>query len=263
MNDIKKQKGWFFPKIGGGTEEGFNHAGIQTFGAEPDHYLPRETIQNSLDAKDPSKKNEPVVVEFKRFKVPIEHAIPNLPEYIEILKKCKESCAEQTDKKGKIFFTNALAVCKNKNITVLKISDYGTTGIEKINKNVGRWHNLIKMKGTSVAEGKSGGTYGIAKSAPYITSGLRTLFYYTKNKDGNCGFIWKSIFTAHDNNPKRGNEGFYCHSFEHEEEIITEGFTDNNQQNLIERTVNGTDIIILDHQFEQKKGDQPWNIFYE
>ena len=59
---------WHFALTGGGTEEGFADAGMTHFASDPHHYIAREIIQNSLDAKDESKKGEPVVVEFKLFK---------------------------------------------------------------------------------------------------------------------------------------------------------------------------------------------------
>ena len=50
-----------------GPKYGFNHAGIETFTGRRIESLTREIIQNSLDAKDFTKKGEPVIIEFSKF----------------------------------------------------------------------------------------------------------------------------------------------------------------------------------------------------
>lgn len=55
---------WYFPPTAGGSEEGLEDAALTYFKSDPHHYVARETIQNSLDAKDEKKTGEPVVVEF-------------------------------------------------------------------------------------------------------------------------------------------------------------------------------------------------------
>ena len=79
---------WYFPPNLGGDEEGFNHAGMVHFKADPHRYTARETIQNVLDAKDPNKKGQPTVVKFRLFKVPTKDAIPELGIFKEIIKEC-------------------------------------------------------------------------------------------------------------------------------------------------------------------------------
>lgn len=262
---MNKNIDWFFANVGGGGEEGFKHAGMNHFGSEPQKYISRETIQNSLDAKDSSLK-EPVIVEFNRFSASINDALPNLSQYKKILEKCRESSKIGKDVEAQKFFTRALSTCQKQKINILKISDYGSVGISGINSSVGRWHNLIKMKGTSVAEGKVGGTFGIGKSAPFTTSGLRTILYYTKNKEGETGFIWKAIFTSHGSSPKKRNEGYFCQWYESNQDIITEGFISDSSKykpSFINRDSIGTDIYILDHLFEDPISKNPWNVFYE
>ena len=55
---MKKNISWFFAQTGGGSEEGFNHAGMNHFQGNPHYYVARETIQNSLDARNEEKSGE-------------------------------------------------------------------------------------------------------------------------------------------------------------------------------------------------------------
>ena len=51
---MSKEYKWHFAKTGGSDEEGLEDAGLSYFKSDPHHYIARETIQNSLDAKDES-----------------------------------------------------------------------------------------------------------------------------------------------------------------------------------------------------------------
>ena len=50
---------WFFPIAEGGTKYGLNDSGVETFLDDTLESLVRESIQNSLDAKN-DYTNEPV-----------------------------------------------------------------------------------------------------------------------------------------------------------------------------------------------------------
>jgi hypothetical protein len=258
---------WHFALTDGGTEEGFADAGMTHFASDPHHYIAREIIQNSLDAKDESKKGEPVVVEFKLFKVPTEEAIPDLDGYKKILNENIESNKSAPDSKK--FFTTALKKINNKDINVLSISDSSTVGIKDINKEVGRWHGLIKMKGKGAQQQRNqGGTFGIGKSAPFVCSELRTVLYNTKNVQGESAFIWKSMFTTH-GTPKKTGDGFYCNvSKDDNGETHTNGITDSKiKPSFINRDHNGADVFILgfikpEKEKQDKKAD-PWNVILQ
>ena len=252
---------WHFALTGGGGEEGFEDAGMAHFISQPHHYIARETIQNALDAKDESKKGEPVVVEFKKFKVPTEKAIPDLDEYKKILNENIES--NQRNPKTKQFFSNAIKKINNKDINILSISDSSTVGIKDINKDIGRWHGLIKMKGKGAQEQRNiGGTYGIGKSAPFVCSDFRTILYNTKNSQGESAFIWKAMFTTH-GTPKKRGDGFYCDITEHRNgEIYSNGIINKKiRPSFIERDHNGADVYILG--FKKPDDKQPWNVILQ
>lgn len=67
----------------------------------------------------------------------------------------------------------------------MRISDFNTTGLlgsaEEYNSP---WTNLTKSSGASDKVGSQGGSFGIGKFAPFACSDLRTVFYSTKDKDG-------------------------------------------------------------------------------
>ena len=252
---------WHFAKTGGSDEEGLEDAGLSYFKSDPHHYIARETIQNALDAKDPDKSGEPVVVEFRLFKVPPDKAIPDIEKYKIIINENIE--ANQTNPNAKKFFKNALAKVNNQQLDILCISDSSTVGVKDINKDQGRWHGLLKMKGEGAKNQRDiGGTFGIGKAAPFVCSGLRTVLYNTKNVQDETAFIWKSIFTTH-GRPKRRGVGFYSDVVKDDVgETYTNGINIKKIRPLfIERDHYGTDLYILD--FKKPESKQPWNIILQ
>lgn len=151
-----------------------NNAGLETFRGNALDSLTREICQNSLDAvKD---KNNPVVVEFNRFSMPINN-FPKRYDLINVFKLCKQTW-EGHNQKSEDFIEQALSILGRNEISFLRISDFNTKGLEGAREgNLGSpWSSLIKEAGSSNKEGDSGGSFGIGKSAPFLNSNLRTLF---------------------------------------------------------------------------------------
>lgn len=64
---------------------------------------------------------------------------------------------------------------QDERISILKISDYNTTGLRKEN-----WQSLIEQVGSSVkSDDSSAGSFGIGKGAPFAVSDLRMVLYST------------------------------------------------------------------------------------
>ena len=63
MTTGNRGTGWRFPPTNGGRVDGFNDPGIAHFSGSPYSSLARETIQNSLDARD--SPEQPVHVSFE------------------------------------------------------------------------------------------------------------------------------------------------------------------------------------------------------
>ena len=252
---------WYFAPNGDGDEEGFNDGHIITFKSRPHHFVAREGIQNILDAKDDNKKGEPAVALFRLFKAPTEDVIPRIEDYKKIINENIDSNKEDSEARG--FFKKALKTLDKQNLQILQLSDYSTEGITDINKKTSsRWRNLIKRKGSSVAEGKRGGTYGIGKHASFACSGIRTVLYNTKNINDDTGFIWKSIFSTHGEPGKEKRAaGYFC---EFDDEITAaHGFINDDvypKPDFIDRSEYGTDLFILDFIHPKGENRQPWNV---
>lgn len=166
-------KFWNFPSFKGGNINSINNAGLETFRDNPIESLTREICQNSLDAiKDRTK---PVIVEFKSFST---DKFPNKQELINIFKKCK-STWKGKNKKSEEFINKALTTLEKPEINFLRISDFNTIGLKGAESGeLGEpWSSLIKEAGSSNKQEDSGGSFGIGKSAPFLVSDLRTLFY--------------------------------------------------------------------------------------
>lgn len=174
--------GWNFPGNNYGQVTGISEAGIETFKGLPTGSLVREVCQNSLDAVD--NRDNPVYMEFEKIGVKCGE-IPGFEELKTALEKCCEYGVEQNNNKTIKFFQKSLESIKN-NINVLRISDYNTKGLLGSDKEEesNPWRNLVKANGVSDKEGSSGGSFGIGKSASFVCSKIRTIFYRTLDKDG-------------------------------------------------------------------------------
>lgn len=174
--------GWNFPSNNYGTLTGIGEAGIETFRGSPYKSLTREICQNSLDAR--LDNNKPVVVEFSHSMISTSEA-PGYDQLKSDIKLCSDFWTEQNNKKTVDFFKKALTVIGSDKISLLRISDFNTTGLTGSDKEYSTpWQNLVKAAGVSDKSGASGGSYGIGKSAPFACSYLRTVFYATHDKDG-------------------------------------------------------------------------------
>ena len=173
---------WQFPGNDYGILNGIGEAGIETFRGLPYHSLAREICQNSLDAVlEPSK---PVRVEFMSSFLSGQK-IPEFEDLRVALGLCWEFWKEQNNKKTMDFFKQAIKVSENSEISLLRISDFNTTGLTGSDQDYNTpWQNLVKASGVSDKEGSSGGSFGIGKSAPFACSDLRTVFYATQDKNG-------------------------------------------------------------------------------
>ena len=168
-------KDWRFPSNQNGDINGINDSGIETFADDSYYSLVRETIQNSLDVHNPSS-SEPVTVEFKQFTIPREN-LPGINTLTCAIQNCLDSNKEEKD--AKRFFNKAKETIEDNVLSVLKVSDYNTRGLEGSDtcEKGTAWSRLIKENGSSNKEDTSGGSKGIGKNATYACSLIRTVFY--------------------------------------------------------------------------------------
>lgn len=238
--------GWRFPILDGGNEQGFNNSGIETFnGAEMYDNLAREICQNSLDAKDEAVEG-PVVVKFSTEDIHISD-YPAISHLMEIIGKCKEYWNGRMDEKLSSFFENMDSINGENRISILKIGDYHTCGLEgaKAARNEkSKWRALAHSDGVSEKDDDSGGSYGIGKNAPFVCSQLRTVFYNTYAKDEVKAFQGTTRLMTHLNDAGEETVGTG-----HFLNLDTKGpiFEDDNcpLRDLFARDEYGTDVIII------------------
>lgn len=170
-----------FPPLSGGTESGINDAGIETFEGDFARNVVRECAQNSLDAVAPG--DGPVTVRITRVSLG-GGDLPFLPALRDVLRACRDHWAQHD--KAVHFFNEALRVAAQQHIDAIRISDFGTTGVDgSDNDNTGRWFGLVKSRGVSNQKGAdSGGAFGIGKDAPLAGSAFRTVLYSTRTLAG-------------------------------------------------------------------------------
>ena len=134
---------WRFPSNDHGENKGINDSGVATFRGTPLKSLAREICQNSLDAA----RKETVIVEFNVFEVPT-NSLPGADVLVDAFERCRKFWSVQKGSATKDFFENATKKIKNPMCSILRISDFNTTGLlgskEEINTD---WTNLTKSSG--------------------------------------------------------------------------------------------------------------------
>ena len=230
---------WRFPSNLNGDINGINDSGIETFADDSYYSLVRETIQNSLDVHNPNSA-EPVIVEFKEFSIPRE-SLPGIESLTDAIHNCLESNIDEKD--AKRFFENAETAIKKEELSVLKVSDYNTRGLEG-SDTCGKgtaWSRLIKENGSSNKEDTSGGSKGIGKNATYACSSIRTVLYSSLDIYGlksSFGVAKLISFKLPENTYSQG-KGYFS-----EDETFT-AIHDTLNLDAVERTEPGTDIYII------------------
>ena len=175
-------KKWRFLSNQNSTIVGINDAGIETFTANMNRSLVREMIQNSLDAILPDSK-DPVTVDFSCFEIS-STSIPDVNAFKAALSKCKSSNRNEPD--AFKFFDNAERIISKPVVSVLRVSDHNTIGLEGTDTCAKgtSWSRLVKESGSSNKGQGSGGSFGIGKSAAFACSDFRTVFYSSKDSLG-------------------------------------------------------------------------------
>lgn len=204
---MASEVGWKFPPTNGGKEDGWNDPGIANFTGAPLSSLARETIQNSLDARN--SEAAPVEVVFEL--LTLNPAEIGAEELLMAVAASIAAANEQRDSGASQALGKAVDILGRKEIPCLRVYDLNTTGLPERN-----WHALVKMQGLSQKEGLlgAGGSHGIGKYAPFAVSALRTVFYWTCYRDQNQQevekFQGKAVLMSHGGAANRTQgTGFY------------------------------------------------------
>ena len=170
--------GWHFPPTGGGQESGWRDPGLAHFRGAPIRSLARETIQNSLDARNPaSSADQPVHVSFELHAF-AQHNLPSIDEWRAALTACQAEADDERTVQEEI--REAIHLLEQSEMRFLRVADWNTTGLGS-----DEWQALVKSHGRTVKPpGMPGGSHGAGKFAAYAVSPLRTVFYWTRTPDG-------------------------------------------------------------------------------
>lgn len=174
--------GFYFEMQGRSGEEGPIDPSQQYFeGSHAGAAVVRETGQNSLD--NPGKNaNGPIRMEFELSTVKTS-AIPGISE----LRRHIKAVAEQTEgQQGHDRMLQAAELIDRDEITVLRISDFNTTGLtgsESLDSSDSPLSRLTRGKGGSKDDGLRGGSFGIGSAVGPMASGLSTVLYASLPED--------------------------------------------------------------------------------
>ena len=175
--------GWAFQTNTDGTWDGWNDSAIAGFKGKRLESLTREIIQNSLDAA--LSGDEPVYLKMDEVRLGIDQ-LPDFPTLKDTLSLCWESREhEATNSKEELRIARETA--SKDSISVLSISDEGTTGMPGPCVHGKPFFSYLKARGQSGGSDDRGGSHGIGKAAPLCTSDLRTIFVSTRWEDRETG----------------------------------------------------------------------------
>lgn len=234
---------WNFPNLNGLSKQGISNSGVETFKGNIMESLTREICQNSLDA---SNKKGPVRLEFIQSDID-KYNFPGYETLKGYMNDVKDFWKNRNDKKAADFFKNACDVLESNKISVLRISDFNTTGLTGCDDSneMSPWFSMVCSEGVSSKSGSDGGSFGIGKNSIYAVSSLRTIFFNTYDKDEKTaaqGVSKLASFKAKNGEVKYG-EGFYGIKQSNGETKCCESIDE--LDNIYYRNDYGTDIFIM------------------
>ena len=168
--------GFAFEKQGLGKNEGPVDPSEEYFTGSIAESLARETIQNSLDAV---AGEGPVRVTFELQTTRTE----DLPDIATLQSVIDAALPEYRNHQGAHLIEDAAAALGSTFTDVLRVGDYGTTGLtgsERLADSASALSALTRGSGVSSSDGSRGGSFGIGSKAGLAASTLRTVFFNSK-----------------------------------------------------------------------------------
>lgn len=244
-----KEYGYYFEKQGLSGDEGPIDPAQQYFeGSHAEHAVVRETTQNTLD--NPGKDIEGPIRMVFELSIMNTNDIPG----IEGLREHLDAVEEQTrGQQGHERMFNAAKLAKKETISVLRISDYNTTGLtgsETLAAKCSPISRLTRGKGGS-SDDERGGSFGIGSAVGPMASDLSTVLYVSIPEDS-----YKSVMAGYTrlathtlNNISYRAEGYYTRldcedDFEYQRPAPQVGA-------FSKRVEPGTDIYILGYRMAE------------
>lgn len=198
---------WNFGRSEG--RQGFTATAMTYFAGTPLASTVRECIQNSLDAS----LGDQIDVAFTLDHHEVD-GMPGLQKLVPFLESALKAELESNEELSEdelknlnsiSFYRGALTLVRNKEITVLGIHDWGTSGLKGHVKETqglkpSPWLALILGEGVDVKDSKDSlGSFGQGSMAPYALSRLRTLFYLSRSNEPSGvadRFVGKAILSS-------------------------------------------------------------------
>lgn len=206
-----KNFGFYFEKAGlnavqgptSSAEEHFKEVGM----AEA---LVREMGQNSLDAKLPGS-NQPVRMEFELRRL----NTGEIPGYAELRQHviAADEATRDIDKANDRLAIAAEAA-RQSELYVLRIGDYGTTGLTGKEDDASSDSPLVALtraRGISAGKVGKGGSFGVGASTGALASAIRTVLWMSLPYDSDeVVFAGQSQLATHElDGVRRGPDGFF------------------------------------------------------
>lgn len=239
----KSQYEFYFEMAGRSATQGAIAPAEQFFeGSIAETSLARETGQNSIDAR---RGLGPVAMRFELADIATSDipGIANLSQHIAWVEK------ETRGSQGHARMLTALETVGKPTVPVLRISDYGTTGLtgsESRNENNSSLSALTRGAGISANDGTRGGSFGIGSAVGPMSSSMCTVLYTSlPHNRQDVVFAGHSRLASHrdDQDDWRQGDGFFTDT------SIGEDFSYLRNPGQIgsfsARTEPGTDVYIL------------------
>ena len=163
----------------------------------------RETVQNGSDAKDPSlPADTPVKMCFEYIMIERQD-VPGIERLSAVIDKCysymKSKPNVKMDDIEILEAANKKYLKNGESIPALKISDYNTKGLTRID-----YLSLMKSEGlTFKTDEDTSGSFGFGKFAPYLLSPVNTLLYSSCTGPGQYLFQGRTFLSTFEDEGKR------------------------------------------------------------
>ncbi len=246
-NKILQQYRWIFADKKGGRSDGPNDAMGDNFKKDPYESFIRESIQNSLDAKDLSKSG-PVHVSIGRNTIKKEE----FPSFFDLKEHINACLSTWTKGKGyrKYKSMQEYLSRNSKELDYFYVSDTNTTGMKYAKDDEeSSFYAFTKSGGNSVKNSdSSGGCYGYGKSALINISKLHTVLISTY-ADSGYHFAGISSLSSHSiNGVKKESQGYFTNQAEEEPTCDYDEIPE-----CFRRKEHGTTFFIIGTEFEKAK----------
>ena len=243
---------WYFAENHTPSNEVVDKLIDSKFGIDKLGSFVREIIQNSIDAYDDSLGDMPVKISFSVKDFTLEQ-IPGGERLREILSNCYE--VKDLNHQTKDMYERGLKDLNSSCIRCLKISDENTTGVEPgLDK---AWGAFVYDEGVSKKRRPgSAGSHGVGKKAPFIISGVHTVFYSTNYKNQKL-FQGKTMLVDWSENGKDYvSKGWFgnvdLESYDRRNKIQPIEYDrgiENINDFFLRKDKKGTDVIVIDANF--------------